>query len=370
MCKRIGLSIQSKRGQCSGGGNLKTLRHPARVMVPAVCVYHNMPFTYTLHQRKIFFFFFLEQYIYFSYIFLLTGSGQSPNSIHAGSPPAITAPPPSLLNNKRPGYYQGSDGLPTKKPRISHYKKPEPISFIPAGEKASGSSYSNNNSGISAAAGGERAAGGNSGCGSSNSASGGGSGGSTSSSNGNGGGGLDGWESKQQRERSSRADYRVERTANSDVLRGAGNGYGATAIPSGSSRSSYLTSSPSDSERNSHHQSGGHGRNGNVATVTNGNAGSNTNDISADRKDRSDRSDRNDRSREAREERNRERECRNRSSAVNDASDAISLARSENSSCNVHIYNDNASSTAMTISPLTDELERPGSPGEYPDYLT
>ncbi|XP_050456700.1 RNA polymerase II elongation factor Ell [Cataglyphis hispanica] len=300
-----------------------------------------------------------------------SGSGQSPNSIHAGSPPAITAPPPSLLNNKRPGYYQGSDGLPTKKPRISHYKKPEPISFIPAGEKASGSSYSNNNSGISATAGGERAAGGNSGCGSSNSASGGGSGGSTSSnSNGNGGGGLDGWESKQQRERSSRADYRVERTANSDVLRGAGNGYGATAIPSGSSRSSYLTSSPSDSERNSHHQSGGHGRNGNIATVANGNAGSNTNDISADRKDRSDRSDRNDRSREAREERNRERECRNRNSVVNDASDAISLARSETSSCNVHVYNDNASSTAMTISPLTDELERPGSPGEYPDYLT
>ncbi|OAD54139.1 RNA polymerase II elongation factor ELL2 [Eufriesea mexicana] len=35
-----------------------------------------------------------------------SGSGQSPNSTHPGSPPAITAPPPSLLSNKRPGYYQ------------------------------------------------------------------------------------------------------------------------------------------------------------------------------------------------------------------------------------------------------------------------
>lgn len=30
-----------------------------------------------------------------------------------------------MLNDKRPGYYQGNDGLPTKKPRISHYKKSE-----------------------------------------------------------------------------------------------------------------------------------------------------------------------------------------------------------------------------------------------------
>ncbi|EZA60325.1 RNA polymerase II elongation factor ELL [Ooceraea biroi] len=38
-------------------------------------------------------------------------SGQSPNSIHAGSPPAITAPPPSLLNNKRPGYHQANSDV-------------------------------------------------------------------------------------------------------------------------------------------------------------------------------------------------------------------------------------------------------------------
>ncbi|XP_029174532.1 RNA polymerase II elongation factor Ell [Nylanderia fulva] len=290
-----------------------------------------------------------------------SGSGQSPNSIHAGSPPAITAPPPSLLNNKRPGYYQGNDGLPTKKPRISHYKRLEPISFIPAGEKISNSSsYNNNNSGVSATVSG--AVGGNSSSGS-NSAG----GGSTNSSNG--GSQLDGCESRQQRER-SRADYRTERTANSDVLRGAGNGYGgALAVPSSSSRPSYLTSSPSDSERNSHHQSGGHGRDGNVAAIG-GNAGSNTNDVgSTNRKDRSDRSER---SRDAREERNRERECRNRSSVVNDASNlSTSLVRSEASSSNAHICNDNASSIEMTISPPTDaELERLGSPGEYPDYLT
>lgn len=290
-----------------------------------------------------------------------SGSGQSPNSIHAGSPPAITAPPPNLLNNKRPGYYQGNDGLPTKKPRISHYKRPEPISFIPAGEKmSSSSSYNNNNSGVSATVSGERAAGGNSGCSGSNSAGGGGS--TNSSNNGNGGSQqLDGWESRQQRER-SRADYRAERTANSDVPRGAGHGYGALAVPSGFSRPSYLTSSPSDSERN--HQSGGLGRDGNVATIS-GNAGSNTNDVgSADRKDRSDRSDR---SRDAREERNRERECRNRSNVANDAT---SLVRSEASSSSAHICNGNASSIEMTISPPIDELERLGSPGEYPDYLT
>lgn len=227
----------------------------------------------------------------------------------------------------------------------------------------SSSSYSNINSGISATAGSERT-GGNSGCGSSSSSSssnvansnGGGGGGSTSSSNNNGNGssGFDSWESRQhtQRERSSRAEHRTERTANSsDVLRSTG--YGAAAIPSNSSRSLYLISSPSDSERSSHHQS-----NANVAT-TSGNAGSSTSDVIADRKDRSNR---NDRSRDvAREERNRERECRNRSSTVNDVSEAFSS--------NAYIYNSNANSIAMAIS-SSIELESPESPGEYPDYLT
>ncbi|KAK4880936.1 hypothetical protein RN001_004255 [Aquatica leii] len=50
-----------------------------------------------------------------------SGSGQSPTSTHPGSPPPISS-------SKRPGYYDGADGLPTKRPRISHYRKPsEPM---------------------------------------------------------------------------------------------------------------------------------------------------------------------------------------------------------------------------------------------------
>ncbi|KAB0800920.1 hypothetical protein PPYR_05274 [Photinus pyralis] len=47
-----------------------------------------------------------------------SGSGQSPTSTHPGSPP------PPISSSKRPGYYDGVDGLPTKRPRISHYRKP------------------------------------------------------------------------------------------------------------------------------------------------------------------------------------------------------------------------------------------------------
>ncbi|XP_075238386.1 suppressor of Triplolethal [Lycorma delicatula] len=47
------------------------------------------------------------------------GSGQSPSSVHPGSPPSAIEPPPS---SKRPGYYDGADGLPTKRQRISHCK--------------------------------------------------------------------------------------------------------------------------------------------------------------------------------------------------------------------------------------------------------
>lgn len=51
------------------------------------------------------------------------GSGQSPSSVHPGSPPsAIEAPP---LSVKRPGYFNGADGLPTKRQRIAHTRKPE-----------------------------------------------------------------------------------------------------------------------------------------------------------------------------------------------------------------------------------------------------
>lgn len=299
-------------------------------------------------------------------MFKLLGSGQSPNSIHAGSPPAITAPPPNLVSNKRPGYYQGNDGLPTKKPRISHYRKPEPICFIPAGERVSGSnSYSNNNSGVSVTVGGDRTVDRiisiNNGCGSSN------SGGGGSNSN-NSGSGFDGWESRQQSQRersnSSRVDYRAERTANSDVLRGTctGNVYSdvaaaVAAIPSGSNRSSCLTPlSPSDSERGNHHQNG-HGHDSSVV-IANGIAATHVIDMHADRRDRSDRS------RGAREERNRERESRNRSNTMSDAT--IYSATSSSAPT----YADNANDIAA-ISLPTDRFERLGSTGgQHIDYRT
>lgn len=54
-----------------------------------------------------------------------SGSGHSPNSTHPGSPPPVSS--------KRPGYFDGADGLPTKRPRISHYRKPsEPVYRSPA----------------------------------------------------------------------------------------------------------------------------------------------------------------------------------------------------------------------------------------------
>ncbi|XP_011882921.1 PREDICTED: RNA polymerase II elongation factor Ell [Vollenhovia emeryi] len=290
-----------------------------------------------------------------------SGSGQSPNSIHAGSPPAITAPPPVANSNKRPGYYQGSDGLPTKKPRISHYRRPEPISFIPAGERVSGrGSYSNNNSGVSATAGGDRTVDRtsvNSGCGSSNSSGGGGGGGGSSSSN-NGGYELS-WELRQQsqRERSStsgsRVDYRAERTANSDVLRGTGNVYSdisVAAVSSGSNRSSCFTPlSPEDSERGNHPE---HGHDGGVVIGM-----GSLIDVHADRRDRSDRS------RGAREERSRERESRNRNSA---ASNAAIYGEASNSA---PTYADNANGTAAVLLP-TDAFERLESAEQYLDCRT
>jgi hypothetical protein len=55
-----------------------------------------------------------------------SGSGQSPTSTHPGSPPSIISS--SDLSAKRPGYYDGADGLITKKPRISHFQRPpEPL---------------------------------------------------------------------------------------------------------------------------------------------------------------------------------------------------------------------------------------------------
>jgi len=261
-----------------------------------------------------------------------------------------------LVSNKRPGYYQGSDGLPTKKPRISHCKRPEPISFIPAGERVSGSSsYSNNNSGVSAAAGGDRivdrTTGVNSGCGGSSNSGGGGS------NNNNIGSGFDGWESRQQsqRERSngSRIDYRAERTANSDVLRSTGNIYNdavaaaIATVPTDSNQSLCLTPlSPEDSERG----------NPNGDVIINGITTDNL-IVHAERRDRSDRS------RSAREERNRERESRNRSNT------ASNVAIYDEISSNAPTYADNTINVAAISLPI-DGFERLGSTGQYLDYRT
>ncbi|KAK0161090.1 hypothetical protein PV327_009605 [Microctonus hyperodae] len=135
-----------------------------------------------------------------------SGSGQSPNSMHPGSPPAIIAPPPSLINSKRPGYYQGNDGLQTKRPRISHYRKPE-STRTSAGSYNSNSSTNNNTNtnsgyGLSGTAGPSSMI--------------------TSNETAN-------WEYQQQSRQyqRDRSDYRIEkierneRTANSDVLHGS-----------------------------------------------------------------------------------------------------------------------------------------------------
>ncbi|XP_045460114.1 RNA polymerase II elongation factor Ell [Harmonia axyridis] len=62
-----------------------------------------------------------------------SGSGQSPTSTHPGSPPL-----PVPVSTKRPGYYDGADGFPTKRQRVSHYKKPtEPTVNPPPAENKS-----------------------------------------------------------------------------------------------------------------------------------------------------------------------------------------------------------------------------------------
>ncbi|RLU16904.1 hypothetical protein DMN91_010973 [Ooceraea biroi] len=292
------------------------------------------------------------------------GSGQSPNSIHAGSPPAITAPPPSLLNNKRPGYHQGNDGLPTKKPRISHYRKPEPISFVAASEKTSSVSstgagnYSNNNSGLNVTVGGDRtgdytvdrssAYGGNN-----NSASASGGGGNSSGATSVADVSDPRQTQQTQRERSGRLDYRVERTANSDVLRGT-TGNSVAAITS-TSRSSCQISSPNDNGRSSHHQSGN--RRDGVATGASGAGG--PSDTNADRRDRSDRS------RGMRED----RESRNRSSFASNA--ATYSSRASTSAVPATYAGSSSNITAMT-SPRMEVFEMPWSPDPLVcrDYLT
>ncbi|XP_043505857.1 RNA polymerase II elongation factor Ell-like [Polistes fuscatus] len=176
-----------------------------------------------------------------------SGSGQSPNSVHPGSPPAITAPPPNLLN-KMPGYYQGNDGLPTKKPRISHYKKPEPSSN--ASSSLSSTSSKANESGRTTGSGvsggvavGIGGGGGGGGVGS-GSGSGSGGGGSASVSTSGNASLYDVWDQRQQQQqqhhqqRERRTDYRAERTSNSEVLRSGGNYGNGKTCPMAASNSS------------------------------------------------------------------------------------------------------------------------------------
>lgn len=50
-----------------------------------------------------------------------SGSGQSPTSTHPGSPP------PPITSTKRPGFQEGPDGFLTKRQRIAHNTKIDPI---------------------------------------------------------------------------------------------------------------------------------------------------------------------------------------------------------------------------------------------------
>ncbi|XP_046400899.1 RNA polymerase II elongation factor Ell isoform X2 [Ischnura elegans] len=90
-----------------------------------------------------------------------SGSGHSPTSTHPGSPPpAISPAAPSPANGrlpplegapgaKRPGYYDGADGIITKRQRISHYKRTTgsewPSSNSVTASNNSGGASSNNN---------------------------------------------------------------------------------------------------------------------------------------------------------------------------------------------------------------------------------
>ena len=52
-----------------------------------------------------------------------SASGESPNSLQPGSPKTIPGPNYEQMYGKRPGYFQGSDGFPTKKRRIARVPK-------------------------------------------------------------------------------------------------------------------------------------------------------------------------------------------------------------------------------------------------------
>lgn len=291
-----------------------------------------------------------------------------------------------MLSNKRPGYYQGNDGLPTKRPRISHYKKPETNSGSSnAGENGRTAGSGSTNSVNSVVAGG---AGGN----------------SASGGSGGGSGVSDGWDQRQH-QRDRRNEYRAERTANSDVLRGgnyvtgkpcmtptsdseetsqighrdaivastgtSGSSASNNAANSHNSHSSVAHSSSLSGSRHHHAgKSATSGADGNGATSLDyaarsmpsvvvsegGSAGSysgSSNGILAERRDRSDR---NDRGRGS--DRDRETRKRNNAASSNTYTD---LTTSD--------YAGNEDNTVTTSTCSLDLAESPKS-SEYPDYLT
>lgn len=187
-----------------------------------------------------YFFSFVQTIILFR--LLLVGSGQSPNSIQSGSPPAIAAPPPNIFA-KRPGYYQGTDGLPTKKPRISHYRKSEanPCSSNASDSGRMMTSVSSNILNVG-----------------SNNAS--GSGGNSSGSNSV----VSSWDQRQQQQqqqRERRVELRLDK--NCDVMRDLYDGVSAYC--------SKPVSIPTDTTSN--HNQSWCGRNGGGVAAVSGNAG-------------------------------------------------------------------------------------------------
>nr|XP_033323769.1 RNA polymerase II elongation factor Ell isoform X1 [Megalopta genalis] len=334
-----------------------------------------------------------------------SGSGQSPNSTHPGSPPAITAPPPPL-GAKRPGYYQGNDGLPTKKQRVSRCKKPEPSTGSATAvenRRTASSGGSNNSNSVSGVPGG-------------------GAGGGSSASGSGGGSGVDIWD-QRQRLHDRRGDYRPERTANSDVLRGGsypaskpfltptsdseennrtshrdnvvvasagstshGFNAGSNSATSHNSHSSVAHSNSLSGSSRHYHAAGktavaaaAAGAVGNgVATVDyvprssavndGGSAASSYSGSSngTDRRDRSDRGEWNDR-----RERN-ERHDRGRGGDKDRDSKKRNTGNATNSSYNDLASLDYAANEDTTVTTSTCNLDLPESPKplEYPDYLT
>ncbi|XP_066599287.1 RNA polymerase II elongation factor Ell [Prorops nasuta] len=296
-----------------------------------------------------------------------SGSGQSPNSTHPGSPPGVTAPPPALLNSKRPGYYQGTDGLPTKRPRISHYRKPEANNEI--GRTAGGGGSGGGVIVVSGTGSGLTGSNNNNNNNSSSNGSG--------SASGNVGGSTDSWDHRQQK----RADYRAERTSNSEVLRA--NNYSKPCLtPTSDSEeptqpresSSSILGSTNPGSHNSHsslahnslqqlsnrHHQNAKSSDSSVDYTRNAQSSAASGDYSASSNGTADRRDRNERNGRA----ERARESRERSLPSGSTSSTGISSRVPSANC--------VNNPDNTVTTTSCDMELPESPNhtEYPDYLT